>query len=227
MAPTPRAVVAAALVLTALTGCGKSAVGAAPSHVYTPLPSLSTATPTASPSPSTSRKPAARPAPSPTSTGSVTTAPAGGGTAAAASAGDGAAAVPAQTPAAVEPQPPAPAGSPLGDAAPAAGSAPVRSTESTSTTTTTVTKRTLASRVVVVVLCQGPCALDDVDTSELTGADGPFSPESLTEALEAAPGEDTVLTGELAESLTRPGWDLDEQLLEGGQGKLVLTSTAR
>ncbi|WP_309057835.1 hypothetical protein [Streptomyces sp.] len=221
-----RAAVAAALTLAALTGCGGATAEATPSHVYSPLPPFTTATPTPtkSPSPEASPSPSATPSPSPTTESSeAAVAGAQGGTAEL-----GAPAQPAVPEGAVA-QIPVPA--PAAGSGAIGGDIPVQATERTSSSTTTTTSTTLEARVSVVVTCEGQCMLDDLSAPELTGEDGPISPDLLQRALEeelSRQGSDRPLvTDDLTEQLTRADWELADRFLQGGQEKLIFSSARK
>lgn len=218
----------AALALAALTGCGGAATEARGSHTYEPLPPLSTATPSPTPKAISSPSPKASPTPSPTPSASPTEAPEGGVMAAGVpgqAAGSGAFGAPAPppVPAPVAAPVPAPVSGPVG------GGAPGQMTERTTSTTTTVTSTTLEARVQIVVACEGLCMLGDLSAPELTGGDGPVSPDLLRQALGeelgGQGGDQQRLTDELIEQLTKGDWDLADTLVQGGDEKLIFSST--
>lgn len=228
MSRTTRTVVVASLALAALTGCGGAAAEARGSHTYEPLPPLSTATPSPTPKAISSPSPKASPTPSPTPSASSAEAPEGGFVAAGVPGQTaGAAGAPAPVPGPVA----APAPVPAPVSGPAGGGAPGQMTERTSSSTTTVTSTTLEARVQIVVTCEGQCMLDDLAAPELTGGDGPVSPDLLRRALEeelgGRGGDQQQVTDELIEQLMTGDWDLADTLVQGGDEKLVFSSARK
>jgi hypothetical protein len=218
-----RTVVVATLALAALTGCGSAAAEARGAHTYEPLPPLSTATPTTSPAPQPTSPPAPTSSPAPSAAPDATAATPSTG--AAGSAGAGAVvASPVQAPVLAGADAAAPVAAPV-VAAPVAA-APVQVTETVSTTTSSMTTTTLEAQIMIVITCEGWCDLSDLTAPELTGADGPISPASIQDLLEAERqgGDEQKLTEELIDSLAKEDWDLLEQQFKNGQEKFVFTS---
>lgn len=110
---------------------------------------------------------------------------------------------------------------------PVGGGTGGQASETTSSSTTTVTTTTLEARVTLEVTCEGPCTLADLSAPQLTGADGPISPDVLRALGQELGQQGTVqqlTTDDLADQLTKDNWELADTYVQDGGETLVFSS---